>query len=145
MRTDYSNYCRNYYGLYVNRRDTMTPNQQLGVLKRIRNTIANANLSANDDTTPGSKNTEANWGLCGDIKAHYPDPELHIWPKQFVDEGRIAPIQHTKDHPCPLSRDREGLSGCFYSCRVFRPIEALTREMALNLYDAEIEKLEAKT
>ena len=151
MRDAFKSYC--YAGaipsIVINKANTLTVQQYVEVLKRIKKTISRKPLSAYDDTTPGCKNTECNWGLCGESHQHYPTPELHRFPQDFVDNGRISALEPPEGFDCPMRERREidgeslNASGCFYQCRVFqRNRKTPTREEALALYDAAIAKAE---
>ena len=51
----------------------------------------------------------------------WPDPEMHLWPDQFIERGRIAPLYRQRHHLCPLDMRDEGTgNGCFYTCLVFQ-------------------------
>lgn len=127
----------------------LSDERYLAALKRIRALIANGiNLVAEDSDVMGDKFTHCTWGLCSDRKSHWPDPEDHLWPDQFVEHGRVAPkYRDTDKQECPLCVPHEGsgFKGCFYRCRVFqRKMKTPTREQALRLYDEAIARVEAR-
>lgn len=113
-------------------------------LVRLRGLVERIPLHAVDSTTPGDKYTECAWGLCSDDKLAWPDAADHLWPDQFDEQGRVAPLYRRAQQKCPL--DRRELAdpdpnGCFHTCRVFqrrRGNPEITREQALALYDARI-------
>lgn len=112
-------------------------------LERMRERIAGGlRLEFEDSTTTGNKYTHCSWGLCSEERAAWPDAEDHIWPQQFEREGRVAPLD-IPSPGCPMDR-REGKddgNGCFYTCRVFNPLERGKRpsqEQTLELYDIKI-------
>ncbi len=115
--------------------------QYLAALKRLRGIIESRKLKYVDSTTPGDKYTECVWGLCSDLKELWPTPELHIWPYDFLNRGRVSSIGRGKNL-CPMdARETHDGQGCFYTCRVFqRKHQTPTMEEALTLTDAAIEK-----
>ena len=91
-------------------------------------------LSYYDDTTIGNKSLHNSWGLCSQQKEQWPDPEMHLWPDQFTERGRVAPRYRQEGQWCPNDRraweyptndptKRSGYwkSGCFYTCMFFQP------------------------
>jgi hypothetical protein len=110
-----------------------------------------------DDTTIGAKETHCSWGLCSHDKEAWPDPEDHLWPGQFVEEGRVAPRYQVKGQLCPFDTDQNARGhirdvgdpqGCFYRCRFFqaRTLRATLgpppdRKRALELYDERLAKV----
>lgn len=139
-------------------------------LRRFRARIAAGLRNDLDDCTDsGNKFTHAAWGLCSckDIEA-YPDVNDHTFPDRIVDdmnEGRdilLGPRSPPAGATCPFDRglqkpdkNNPGSQGCFYRCRMFRPVpgtlppgerlpRAPTREEALKLYDDLIAAREAK-
>lgn len=148
MRDEFKPYC---YGgsvpsIVINKRDRLTVDQWEGVLRRIRATIESEPLRSDDDTTPGNKSTTCNWGACSDRREHYPTPELHQFPQDFADVGRVSSLQPPEGHHCPMRKtgpadtDSERASGCFWQCRVFqRRHKTPTREQAVRLFDAALE------
>jgi len=131
--------------IQVNVARVISDPQYIEALKRLRKIIENRKLKSVDSTAPGDKYTECNWGMCSDLKELWPTPELHIWPYDFLNEGRVAPLSLGK-HICPMdTRESGDAMGCFYSCRVFqRRHKTPTREEALQLTDAAIAKAEEK-
>lgn len=124
----------------------LSPERYLAALERMRAFIASGEkLDYFDDTTPGDKSTACTWGLCSDAARHWPDPEDHSWPGQFMEGGRIAPKSLRKElgHRCPMDlRDRSGVisdpNGCFYTCRIFQRGQNPDQAQALALYDQAI-------
>ncbi len=118
----------------------LSKERYLAALIRVRGLIASGlKFIAYDDTTIGSKNTECSWGLCSESKKTWPDPEDHLWPKQFVETGRSAPKYLQDKHQCPFDRrEKSDGNGCFYSCLYFQHRIKPTREEALALYDRKI-------
>ena len=82
-----------------------------------------------DDTTIGNKSMHCSWGKCSQQPEQWPDPEMHLWPEQFTERGRVAPKYGQDGQWCPNDRraffdapdDRRRRSGCFYSCAFFSP------------------------
>ena len=82
-----------------------------------------------DDTTIGNKSMHCSWGKCSQQPKQWPDPEMHLWPEQFIERGRVAPKYGQAGQWCPNDRraffespdDRHRHSGCFYSCAFFSP------------------------
>jgi hypothetical protein len=82
----------------------------------------------------------------------YPLEEMHTWPDQFTEHGRVAPIDRGPDQKCPFDTQdtpKQYLScGCFYRCMIFQSkvkgLKRMPREKALELYDAEIKRIEDK-
>lgn len=118
-------------------------------LKRLRHLIhSTMPLQAVDDESPGSKSTACTWGLCTESKKVWADAQDHTFPVDFEERGRVSPLDVPKGS-CPMERDEPlppGVmaSGCFYRCRAFNPKKGdppLTKELALALYDAKMEKL----
>lgn len=126
------------------RPDKLTIEQYLEALKKVRNRIANGiPIGLYDCNVTGYKNTYCNWGMCTESADVWDKPELHIWPMDFKENGRVAPL----DSPsrCPLDyRPLEFGSGCFYKCWAFNPPKPmkLTQVGTLERYDYEIRRLE---
>lgn len=107
----------------------MTDKQYREALQRqYERIVADEKLVCWDDTTIGCKETHNSWGLCSIRVAHWPDPESHLWPDQFIEHGRVAP--RYRQYPdggqfCPFDRrawtNEEGKSGCFWFCMFFTP------------------------
>ena len=101
-------------------------------------------LVAWDDDTPGNKDIHCSWGLCSRDRAAWPDAQDHLFPDDFAQHGRVAPLYRNAPHRCPMDRRTGpdvGGSGCFYDCRIFRANNkrpAPTREEAIKLYDEAI-------
>jgi hypothetical protein len=145
------------HGIMVNERRTLTDERYLEALKRIRALIASGNpLHGYDDTTVGAKNNECSWGFCQEHQAYWPDAEDHIWPDQFVEQGRVAPISKDKHHWCPLDsglfgqfahgHNQSATYGCFYRCAFFqrKGRKRPDREQVLARYDKAIAAIEQR-
>lgn len=144
MREEFKSYCHQgaYECVVINNNDRLSKEQYIETLKRIRQTIEKSPMVAIDDDSPGNKYTGCDWGLCGEIAEHYPTPELHTFPMDFVDSGRISQLSCSDDVKCPMRVDGIGPMGCFYSCRVFgRKFKTPSKEEALHLYDEAIKEL----
>ena len=115
----------------------------LEALKRQRESIAaGLPFKAVNSEELGEKFVDCSWGLCSRAKEAWPEPNDHLWPDQFVERGRVAPLYLKGNQACPLSREIRS-AGCFYTCMVFNPTKGAkkpTREEALALYDAKIAK-----
>jgi hypothetical protein len=126
---------------------TLPDDRYLAALERQRGRIENGNpLTFFDDTTSGNKDTSCSWGLCDNAVEAWPDPQDHLWPDQFTDRRRVAPLYRDNGQTCPLDtrpRPNTGLSGCFYTCRIFqaRRGQRPDREETLRLYDVELERV----
>lgn len=124
----------------------MGPGRFYQRLVRFRKYISEGlNLHAVDSNAPGDKYTHCNWGMCDNSAERHPDPNDHIWPEAFINDGRSAPRHSGPGMFCPMDRrdSRETLdpSGCFYRCRIFSPKKGdkpMSREYSLQLYDKEI-------
>lgn len=118
--------------------------EYIATLKRMRDMIAaGRGLDYDDDTTIGSKHMYCTWGLCDDTKDLYPNPEFYIWPDQ---PNRIAPMHRQDEHTCPFRQAKPSANGCFWSCMIFqrrRKEPMVTRDRALELYDAKIKEAES--
>lgn len=120
----------------------MSDERYLAALYRQRDRIiAGAAFEAVDSDVIGDKYTHASWGLCSDDAEAWPDAEDHLWPEQFVANGRVAPKYRSQHQVCPMQR-KSGPSGCFYSCRIFKgdEITASKRTKAVELYEQAIAK-----
>lgn len=81
-----------------------------------------------DDNTPGNKSLTCSWGLS----------------QRDTQEAKVSIYSA---FPCPLRRDDNKPSGCFYSCKVYKRKAnepKLTREYVLELYDKRIKEIENK-
>ena len=130
---------------FQTRPNRLTPAQYREVLERIRGEIASSvPIGLDDCNAVGVKHTHCAWGVCTDSKEVWSRPEFHMWPMEFIEDGRVAPL--TRPSGCPLDgRAPQGSGrhdGCFYSCLAFCPPKGfkLTAEYALALYDEEIAK-----
>lgn len=119
-------------------------------LRRQRGRIASGlELNLVDSNAQGDRHSSANWGLCSDEKAAWPDPEDHSWPDQFVEDGRVAPRHRTEGQDCPFDDPKRrrpndtGTWGCFYRCMLFqsKSTERPDGKRALELYDDMLRKL----
>jgi hypothetical protein len=124
----------------------MTADEYKKALARQRERIAKGlRLTMIDDDTTGCKETAASWGLCSDEEEAWPLASDHLWPDQFLKEGRVAPKYRTDGQRCPFDRSRdpkEASYGCFYRCDLFRPKKRAKRPdraEALRLHDEQIE------
>lgn len=129
-----------YPHVKINVLDELPVERFVLVLKRLRSAIAKGRpLRACDDTTPGNKSTSCSWGMCHDSAETWPDAQDHIFPADFEDRGRVAPLR--APGRCPMdTRQEGGPSGCFYTCRIFQAKRGKgpSQELALALFDAEI-------
>ena len=154
MRKEFRSYCHEgaLPHIVINNRYNMTLEEFLGVLERILESIkSGAELTCVDSTTIGDKYTRCSWGTCSFDKDHFPYPELQLFPQDFVDEGRVAPLEEPEGAHCPLRQRKPGdspsvcSSGCFYQCRVFQPDRVTpSREEAIQIYEEAIRQLKAK-
>ncbi len=124
--------------------DHLTVEQYLEALHKIRDGIAKGEpMKAVNSDALGDKYNYCTWGVCTNSAEVWSRPEMHIWPMDFIERGRVAPL--TCPSKCPLdAREEEVRFGCFYKCLAFRPPRnfILDRRYALILYDTEIRKLE---
>ena len=145
MRDEFKSYCHEgaHPSIIINNTRKLTVEQTLAVLQRILKAIRNgAPLTAEDSNEIGNKYTHSSWGLCSDNPDYWPTPELHTVPADFVDRGRVAPLD--PGISCPMRTKGEGRTGCFYSCRIFqRHLKTPTREEAIDLYEKAIEQLQS--
>lgn len=123
-------------------------------LRTLRAAIAGGlELQLLDDTFPGNKTTYATWGLCTNSPEVYGSKNDHIFPEAFEKRHRITERSPPEGASCPLDRGtvkdeyKLGSSGCFFRCRLFKPLPrnaVESRESALKRYDLLIEKREAQ-
>lgn len=127
--------------IQVNVQRELTPEQVLKVLKRLKSVVSQQKLKSEDSEQTGDKYTHCNWGMCTDSPHAYPDPAMHVWPYDFVNEGRVAPLgTHIL---CPMDkRDSPDGQGCFHSCRVFQGPRP-NQQQAIELYQIRIEENES--
>jgi hypothetical protein len=115
-------------------------------MRRQRQRVMHLPLVAEDSNAIGDKYTRCNWGMCDESADLWPDPDDHIWPDMFENNGRVAPRGHG---PCPMDVRTDATmdsgemlgdsSGCFYSCRIFqRKHMTPSRDEAVALYDRMI-------
>ena len=104
-------------------------------------------LDFDDSTVTGDKYNYCTWGLCSMDKEQWPNKDDHVFPDDFVADGRITVRD---DLGCPMdvkcgTEEWYGF-GCFHRCRVFiqRAYEKMTKEMALKLFDERIKQHEAE-
>lgn len=141
-----------FWSILVNTRDSMTTDQWLAALKRLRALIADGlPLVADDSNDIGNKYTECSWGMCGARQDVFTDPATHIWPIQFLRQSRVAPIGRPKGCLCPIDRrntiEDDRYQGCFYSCRIFSPKKGEKRpgrELVLSWFDKAIAEVESR-
>jgi len=149
----------------VNNRLYFTDERFLCALERQRKRVlSGVPLVLDDSNSPGNKHTHASWGMCCGAKEMWPDPEDHLWPTQFKEEGRVAPLYNDKKQFCPFDRRAEeppvvpgsqrkvdfrdlGPSGCFYRCKLFKPGEEgmPSRAKAVELFNIRIRKFKEET
>jgi hypothetical protein len=133
----------------------------IAALERIKGQIESGlKLALDDSDEIGSKHTHASWGLCSGSAEQWPDAEDHLWPDQFKDEGRVAPLYRENYQFCPMDTrpfhtkppsEMDLAQGCFYTCRLFNPgnrpagkgqprdvFPSPTREEAVKLYQITI-------
>lgn len=124
----------------------LTEAQYLSALVKIRDRIASdVAIGLDDSNAVGEKHTHCAWGICTDSAKVWSDSATHIWPMDFIEQGRVAPLDRPCSSKCPLDerwRYKASRVGCFYSCLAFRPPKGftLTTEHALRLYDTEISR-----
>lgn len=150
----YESYCREgaIPSIIVNNNHNLSLKQHLAVLKRIVKTIENGeSIKKIDSDAIGDKELSCNWGMCSERADHYPSAELHTFPKDFDESGRTSPLNRAEGYDCPMRKrspndtESESMSGCYYQCRIFqRRHKTPTRIEALDLYHAEIERIESK-
>jgi len=140
-----------YPSIRINNQSHLTMAQYLQVLQGLHNLIGNGKpLVLNDSNEVGNKHTHCTWGMCTGSPDIYDDPRMHIFPKDFIEDERVTPLLPPLGHYCPFD-DRarrhpedslEGTWGCFYRCRIFRPVKGIsppTREEALELIATALE------
>ncbi len=121
----------------------MSDERYLAALKRMRDLIASGHrFTSHDDDSPGSKSSACSWGLCSDDKEAWPDAQDHLWPDQFTDQGRVAPLYLERHQMCPLdTREKHTGNGCFYTCLHYAKRVRPTKERALGLYDNQTQPM----
>jgi len=130
----------------------MSHEQYTAALQRQRQRIADGlKLDFWDDTTVGAKETHHAWGLCSTDKEAWPRAEDHLWPDQFLEDGRVAPKYRVNGQVCPFDTQKTpkghiyetgNPTGCFYRCMFFQARRLGTppnRKRALELYDDSLE------
>jgi hypothetical protein len=124
--------------IIINNQKVLTVGQYREVLLKLKELIeAGEPLVLEDSDEIGNKYTYSTWGMCTNSKEVYFDPHMHIFPQDFIDDGRVAPIDRPSGLPCPFdeqSRRKAGdfeHYGCFYRCRIFRPLPG-TRKITRN-------------
>lgn len=131
----------------MSRKINMPQERYVAALRRQRERIAKGlPLRAVDDNTPGDKSTTCTWGLCSEEREAWPDAQDHLWPDQFIERGRVAPLYLKPKQKCPLDlRDLKDadLNGCFFTCRVFQAAKGArpSREEVIHLYDNRIKEV----
>jgi len=102
----------------------------LGALQRLIAHIEDGHrLISLDSDSLGDKFTTCSWGLCSESKEIWPDPDMHMWPGDFVKHGRIAPLYRRSRHSCPFDARGDmiqSMNGCFYACGIFQPKRMIT-------------------
>lgn len=99
-----------------------------------------------DSDTRGDKETAFNWGLCSNRRESYPTEDLHLFPDDFNNHGRIAPKYYGRHQPCPLDmrtdkQRQEDLNGCYWTCKHFKAHKyagRVTREGTIRRYREQI-------
>lgn len=134
------------------------PSTQINTLRKLPNDRLLLTLTRLRDAIAAGRELVAysepdcSWGLCHDSKETWPDAQDHIFPIDFEKSGRISHL-HSKANACPLDRRNDQSlsddlhSGCFYTCMVLKQKRGnapITREMALQRYDAAIKRLKEK-
>lgn len=134
----------------INKLRVLPPNRRAIVLHRLIRFIEKSKKIVLDDCDAmEQKHTHCSWGMCTNDPSIWRDPEDHIFPVDFAIYGRVTPLKHGH---CPLDiRTAKQASmdgnGCFYTCRAFqyRKHGAITKELALELYKAEIKSIIEET
>jgi hypothetical protein len=148
MRDEFKGYCHEgaMAHIVVNNAHALTEEQTLAVFRRIRAAIADGQVLLMEDSDEiGNKYTQCTWGLCSDMSKYWPTPELHVFPQEFADSGRVAPLIPTVDCPMRTKPGPVTRHGCFWSCRIFRThLKTPNREEALGLYDSAIADLQVR-
>lgn len=103
---------------------TLSDDRYLEALKRIRNLIASGFEFKKDYSNEiGNKYTYCTWGLCSNCKESWPDAEDHLWPDQFIERGRVAPLYFEEYQICPFdmrNAKEVDLNGFFIHVGYFR-------------------------
>ena len=126
------------------RPDKLTIEQNIQVLKNLRKYILEHDVECWNSDIVGDKGNECTWGMCNNRKEVWDKPEYHIWPYEFTENGRIAPIDNKIrchfDNGDP--NDPEWLHGCFYRCIAYmRGVPS--REETISMIDKIIAEYEA--
>jgi hypothetical protein len=126
----------------------MSNDRYIVALKHMRHLIANGEpLVAEDSDVTGDKWTHCSWGMCSMDAKSWPDPQDHLWPDQFIKDGRVAPKYAGPNQKCPMDKrdEPDERMGCFYRCRIFRQLKShgIDKDSAVQLYDGQIAKAEA--
>lgn len=145
MRPEFKSYCREgvHPSIVINNATELTKGQFIQVLHNLRERVGQTELVQEDSNVPGDKFTEASWGLCSREAQVYPDPEMHTFPQDFADRGRVSSLNPPAGHACPMrvAQIRQGRTGCFYDCRVFQKrYKTPDRLLAVRLIDEAINK-----
>ncbi len=142
----FETYSGSIESIQVNKNKEFTDADYIAALKRLRDIISNSPLKAEDSNFPGNKYTECNWGLCSDEVKLWPEAKMHIWPYEFINHDRVAPIRNSSSvgQYCPQDiradmpevPESDKGQGCFYYCRVFkRKLKTPTREQSIAKID----------
>ena len=116
----------------------------LRALERIKKSIENDTILETDDSDIiGDKHTHCTWGLCSNLKEHWPDPNDYLWPDQ---PNRIAPKYRNKKQYCPLDAEKgKGKQGgCFWTCQIFKFKNKLRKETVLKYYEEAIIRIKQR-
>jgi len=114
----------------------------VAALERIKAQIeAGLKLELDNSDVTGDKHTEATWGLCSGSAEQWPDAEDHLWPDQFTNEGRVAPLYREDHQFCPMDTrpfhtkppsELDLMQGCFYTCRLFNPNKGYKKQKGVT-------------
>ena len=132
----------------VNKLRQLPWDRVIAALKRLIVIVETRKLDGYDCETTGQKNTECTWGLCYQDRVMWPEPRDHIFPYDFLNEGRVSPV----DHPpgtCPMDqrpmlvdgKPSTEVRGCFYTCRFFQGPQP-TRSAYFRLIRDKIQEVE---
>lgn len=122
-----------------NRPSEFKPERLLEIGKKIRAKIAaGSKLILDDSNVIGAKHTHASWGFCCDEADVYDQPLDHIWPAEFKEHGRVAPLSRPRGMACPFRQAPEDGNGCFWSCKLFQSDGRIKRKTALAHWDGWI-------
>jgi hypothetical protein len=123
----------------------LTVEQNVQVLKNLRQQILHTGLVLDDSDVIGAKHTHCTWGMCTNSKKVWDRPEYHVWPHSFKTEDRIAPLNIVIR--CHFDRRQEGEhSGCYHECDIFSPTkERPSSEEVIAMIDRLISEYKSKS